>query len=315
MEPQGTGKRYIYRTEGVCPPEIHFRLDNGKVEALRFVGGGCPGNATLVSRLLAGQPLATALAMLDGIACRNATSCPDQLAKALRLAASGELAPAPSFRIAEVHLPGTRLAFVADPLGSVEALDALIGHLRGRGIEAICCLGDLTGNDRQANKTLFKRLRSQNVMAVSGAADYRRISAEPADASLRPKDRDELARLAQVLVFDLNGRKGVVFQGDFLQGLAGYSDFDPMALEINMVCGLTDFLRDDGVRPALAAMIPQFQAQIVVFSQHGNWIHWSEAGVDLIGIGPALAPEGLSYGLIEVTDTVRFERVPVESVP
>jgi len=311
MEQQGSGKRYIYRTEGVCPPEIHFRLDNHKVEAVRFVGGGCPGNATLVSRLLAGQPLETALAMLDGIACRNATSCPDQLAKALRLAADGDLAPAPSFRLDQVPLPGPCLALVADPMGRLAPMDALIGHLRAKGIENICCLGDLTGNDRQANKALLKRLRAQNVLAVSGAADYRRISAEPADGSLRPKDRDLLARIAQVLVFDLNGRKGALFQGDFLQGLAGYSDFDPMALEINMVCGLTDFLRDEGIRPALAAMAPQFQARIVAFSQNGNWTHWPVAGVDLMGIGPAVSDEGLCYGLIEVGDTVRFKQVRI----
>jgi uncharacterized protein (TIGR03905 family) len=314
MKPQATGQRYIYRTAGVCPPEIHFRLDGGKVAAVRFVGGGCPGNATLVSRLLDGQPLANALALLEGIDCRNATSCPDQLAQALRLAAGGGLPPAPSFRVDDVHLPGNRLALVADPRGRVEALDALIGHGRGQGLENICCLGDLTGTSRAANKALLKQIRRGKLLAVTGAADYRRMTAEPRDPSLRHQDRDELSRTPQVLIFHLNGRRGVVFQGAFLQDLPGYSDYDPMALEINMLCGLTDFLRDETVKPALSAMIPQFQAQIVVFSQNGNWGHWTVDGVDLIGVGPAIAENELAYGLIEVGETARFERVTVEPV-
>ena len=87
-------KRFIYPTQGVCPPEIHFKLDNGILEEIRFVGGGCPGNAQLVARLLEGKPLAEALEYLVGIDCRNGTSCPDQLAAAVSAAKKGNLTPA-----------------------------------------------------------------------------------------------------------------------------------------------------------------------------------------------------------------------------
>jgi hypothetical protein len=32
-------KRFIYPTQGVCPPEIHFKLNSGNLEEIRFVGG------------------------------------------------------------------------------------------------------------------------------------------------------------------------------------------------------------------------------------------------------------------------------------
>jgi len=33
-------KRFIYPTQGVCPPEIHFKVTHGRLEDVRFVGGG-----------------------------------------------------------------------------------------------------------------------------------------------------------------------------------------------------------------------------------------------------------------------------------
>ena len=33
--------KYIYHTRGVCPPEIHFKINSGTIEDIRFVGGGC----------------------------------------------------------------------------------------------------------------------------------------------------------------------------------------------------------------------------------------------------------------------------------
>ena len=49
MKHNRSTNQYIYHTRGVCPPEIHFKIDDGKIKDLRFVGGGCPGNAQLVS--------------------------------------------------------------------------------------------------------------------------------------------------------------------------------------------------------------------------------------------------------------------------
>ena len=57
--------------------------------------------------------------------------------------------------------------------------------------------------------------------------------------------------LPQVQSFKLNSRTGMAFFGDFIQSFVGYSDFEPFALEMNMVCGLTHFMQDKTVFPAL----------------------------------------------------------------
>lgn len=73
-----------YMTTGTCSRSIEFDVDgNGIVTHCRF-DGGCPGNTAGVAKLVVGRPAAEVVAMLKGIPCGNkATSCPDQLARAL----------------------------------------------------------------------------------------------------------------------------------------------------------------------------------------------------------------------------------------
>ena len=125
--PNPDPQRYIYRTQGVCPPEIHFRIEGEVLREVSFVGGGCPGNAQLVSRLLKDQPLERFFDLLDGIQCKNKTSCPDQLSKALRKVQQGELLPSRSFRIVADTQPRKQLALVGDLGGKVEVWKALVG--------------------------------------------------------------------------------------------------------------------------------------------------------------------------------------------
>ena len=68
-----------YRPKGVCSQL--FEIDVEKVE----VKGGCSGNLQGISRLLVGMKAEDAAAKLEGIRCGfKATSCPDQLSKALK---------------------------------------------------------------------------------------------------------------------------------------------------------------------------------------------------------------------------------------
>ena len=82
---------YVFKTKGVCPKEIHLSLNGTAIEQIRLVGGGCPGNAQLVERLLQGRAIDEVLPFLQDIQCRNGTSCPDQLSQALLLVQSGQL--------------------------------------------------------------------------------------------------------------------------------------------------------------------------------------------------------------------------------
>ena len=73
-----------YKPRGTCSREIDFDVRDGKIGEVRFVGG-CPGNALGLAALLHGMSVDEAIARLDGIRCgRRSTSCPDQLATALR---------------------------------------------------------------------------------------------------------------------------------------------------------------------------------------------------------------------------------------
>ena len=84
-----------------------------------------------------------------------------------------------------------------------------------------------------------------------------------------------------------------------IQSFAGYSDFEPFALEMNMVSRLIDFMQDESVFPALEAMLPQFKADIIVFSQLQTWGSWHVGDKDFISVGAALAGSGLTWGRLE----------------
>ena len=71
---------------GTCSRQIDIELDNDIIRSVRFTGG-CDGNTQGVATLVHGMKVEEAIARLEGIDCRGrGTSCPDQLARALRQA-------------------------------------------------------------------------------------------------------------------------------------------------------------------------------------------------------------------------------------
>ena len=73
-----------YKTKGVCSQEITFDVQDNKLTNVQF-GGGCAGNTQGVARLVEGMEVDEAIRRLDGIQCGpRPTSCPDQLARALK---------------------------------------------------------------------------------------------------------------------------------------------------------------------------------------------------------------------------------------
>lgn len=76
---------FTFATSGTCAREIKFKVSNGILEDVEFVGG-CPGNLIGISQLVKGLPLEEVQDRLEGITCGNkSTSCPDQLAKAISI--------------------------------------------------------------------------------------------------------------------------------------------------------------------------------------------------------------------------------------
>ena len=76
---------YKYKTKGTCSREISFTIDeNGLVKNVSFFGG-CMGNLQGISKLVEGMPVDEVIKRLEGIKCGfKPTSCPDQLAQALK---------------------------------------------------------------------------------------------------------------------------------------------------------------------------------------------------------------------------------------
>ena len=73
-----------FKTQGVCSREISFEVENNKLNNVRFVGG-CSGNTQGVARLVEGMDIDEVIARTEGINCGfRPTSCPDQLARALK---------------------------------------------------------------------------------------------------------------------------------------------------------------------------------------------------------------------------------------
>lgn len=74
----------IYKTKGTCSSEIHIEVEDGKVKDVFFIGG-CNGNLKGVCSLVTGMKIEDVIAKLEGIKCgMKPTSCPDQLAQALK---------------------------------------------------------------------------------------------------------------------------------------------------------------------------------------------------------------------------------------
>lgn len=71
-----------FNTRGTCARQIIFEVKDNILTDIKFAGG-CSGNLSGLSRLLIGQDIDQIIPKLQGIVCRNGTSCPDQLALAL----------------------------------------------------------------------------------------------------------------------------------------------------------------------------------------------------------------------------------------
>ena len=75
---------YTYRPQGVCSQLMEVEVEDGKVRRVEVVGG-CNGNLQGISRLVEGMDVNEAISRMEGIRCGyKPTSCPDQLAKALK---------------------------------------------------------------------------------------------------------------------------------------------------------------------------------------------------------------------------------------
>lgn len=76
---------HTYRTQGTCAKLIEIELDDNEiVQSVKFTGG-CNGNTQGIGLLVKGMPAKEVISRLENVKCGfKSTSCPDQLAKALK---------------------------------------------------------------------------------------------------------------------------------------------------------------------------------------------------------------------------------------
>lgn len=78
--------KFTYRPRGVCSQLMEIEIEDGVLRSLSVMGG-CDGNLKGIARLVEGMEVEEVIRRLEGVRCgRKPTSCPDQLAKALKLA-------------------------------------------------------------------------------------------------------------------------------------------------------------------------------------------------------------------------------------
>ena len=75
-----------YTPSGVCSKRMEIDVEDGVIQAVRVMGG-CNGNLQGISSLLRGMRVEDAIERMEGLKCgMKSTSCPDQLAQALKAA-------------------------------------------------------------------------------------------------------------------------------------------------------------------------------------------------------------------------------------
>ena len=77
---------FEYAPKGVCSRLMNFEINDNKIHNLRVMGG-CNGNLQGIGKLVEGMDIDEVIRRVEGIRCGGkATSCPDQLAQALKVA-------------------------------------------------------------------------------------------------------------------------------------------------------------------------------------------------------------------------------------
>jgi len=76
--------QFEYKTKGTCSQYINFEIEDGKLKNVQYIGG-CNGNLKGICSLVEGMNIDEVIARLEGTTCgMKNTSCPDQLATALK---------------------------------------------------------------------------------------------------------------------------------------------------------------------------------------------------------------------------------------
>ncbi len=85
-------KKFRYHPKGVCSQLYEVEInDDDTIKSLKITGG-CPGNLLGISKMVVGMPVDHVIEIFEGTPCGfKKTSCPDQIARALKSYKNGEV--------------------------------------------------------------------------------------------------------------------------------------------------------------------------------------------------------------------------------
>lgn len=76
--------KIAYIPKGVCSKQINIEVEDGIVKSVEYIGG-CNGNLKGIGSLVKGMKVEDVIDRVENIKCgMKNTSCPDQLAQALK---------------------------------------------------------------------------------------------------------------------------------------------------------------------------------------------------------------------------------------
>lgn len=84
-------KEFSFPNKGTCSKQTNFVLNDDHTIASIEVVGGCNGNLKGIGKLVEGMDVDDVIARIEGVKCgMKSTSCPDQLAQALKAAKANQ---------------------------------------------------------------------------------------------------------------------------------------------------------------------------------------------------------------------------------
>jgi uncharacterized protein (TIGR03905 family) len=249
-----------FKPTGVCPKEIHLEIEDGILKELSFLGGGCPGNSYLVPKLIQGRRVSELIPLLKGIPCREGTSCPDQVAKALELDQTEGL-PTAEMKVLTIEERWERIGVFSGIHGDLQILEKVLEHLSNKKLNRLICLGGLVGKKFSREEIVFL-LVNANAIILQDPFDLR-INRHK-EVSI--PEREFLSHLPALLEFRLGNLRGIAFHGEAMEEIPGYSEYGKYGADINAIVYLSNYLRDEYVSPAFETLAKQFWANLYVFN-------------------------------------------------
>lgn len=299
-----------FKPKGICPKEIHLDIEGGVLKELSFLGGGCRGSSYLVSKLLQGKPVGELIPLLKGIPCREGTSCPDQVARALELDQKEGL-PVAEMNILTIKERWKRIGIFSGIHGDLQSLERVLEQLSTKKLDRLICLGNLTGEGFFHEEIIFSLVKAKAIILLS-PTDLKIVQRGEAAGP----GKEFLFQLPALLEFRLGQLRGMAFHGGTMEQIPGYSEYGKYGADINAIVYLSNYLMDEYVYPAFETLAKQFRANLYVFNHTNAPLYKTLPNRHFVNVGKINPVEGDkgSYAILEAKGdqlVVEFREVKV----